>query len=86
MSLLAWIVLGLLAGVVASRFEGHHGSWSLSMGHAGIVGALIGGLLFERLGHAGVNGFAPYHTLLAGVGPIVVAAAYHLLFARSTSA
>ena len=85
MSLLAWIVLGSLAGLVASRFEGHHGSWSLSAGHAGIAGAIIGVLLFDRVGPVAVNGFGPYHALVAGLGPIVVAAAYHLLFARRSS-
>jgi uncharacterized membrane protein YeaQ/YmgE (transglycosylase-associated protein family) len=48
----------------------------------GIVGALVGGFLFNRLGAAGVTGFNIYSMFVAVVGAVVVLVVYHLLTGR----
>jgi len=85
-SFLAWIVLGSIAGVAASKLVNQQGQGSLSTWHSSIVGAIVGGLIFDQVGTARVTGFDLYSAFVAGVGPVVVVAAYHLLFARRTSA
>ena len=56
MSLLAWIVLGLLAGFIASKIVNKSGEGVLLDIALGIVGAVIGGFLFQTFGMAGVTG------------------------------
>ncbi len=84
MSLLTWIVLGSIAGLAASQLERPQGECSLSTWHSGIVGAIVGALIFDRFHLA--DGLDLYSALVAGIGPVVVVAAYHLVFARRTSA
>jgi uncharacterized membrane protein YeaQ/YmgE (transglycosylase-associated protein family) len=49
MSFLSWIVLGLLAGFIASKIVNRHGSGFLLDILLGIVGAVVGGWLFALL-------------------------------------
>jgi uncharacterized membrane protein YeaQ/YmgE (transglycosylase-associated protein family) len=84
-SFLAWIVLGSIAGFASSGLDDEQGEGSLSMRHSGVVGAIVGGLIFGLLGPASVIDFDLYSVFAAGVGPIVVVTAYHLLFARRAS-
>ena len=50
MNILAWIVLGLLAGAIAKAiYPGHQGGGILSTMVLGIVGAIIGGTLVNLL-------------------------------------
>lgn len=71
MSLLAWIVVGLIAGwlasqVVASRF-GIIGDTVI-----GMIGALVGGFLFEQFGSSGTTGLNIWSVLVAFVGAVVL--------------
>jgi uncharacterized membrane protein YeaQ/YmgE (transglycosylase-associated protein family) len=71
MSLLAWIVVGLIAGwlasqVVASRF-GIIGDTVI-----GMVGALVGGFLFEQFGSTGTTGLSIWSIFVAFVGAVVL--------------
>jgi len=69
MNILAWIVLGGLAGWIASLFMGTNESQGLFLNIAvGIVGALLGGAIFNFFGEAGVTGFNFYSLLVAVVG------------------
>jgi uncharacterized membrane protein YeaQ/YmgE (transglycosylase-associated protein family) len=72
MSVLAWIILGLLAGFIGSKLVNNSGSGLLIDILLGIVGAVIGGYLFNFFGAAGVTGFNAYSLLVAVVGSIVV--------------
>jgi len=56
MSLFVWIVLGLLAGFIASHIVNRHGERIVPDIVLGIVGAIVGGWLFHMLGYAGVSG------------------------------
>ncbi len=55
MSLLSWIVLGLIAGFVASRIINRTGEGVIVDILLGIVGAVVGGWLFRLFGMPGVN-------------------------------
>jgi len=48
----------------------------------GIVGALVGGFVFNQFGASGVSGFNLYSLLVATVGAVIVLAIYHLLAGR----
>ena len=82
MSLLAWIVLGLLAGFIASKIVNKSGEGALLDIALGIVGAVIGGFLFQTFGMAGVTGVNIYSILVAVIGAIVFLVVYHAIFRR----
>ena len=79
MSILAWIVLGLIAGFIASQVVNKSGEGVLLDIVLGIVGAFVGGYLFTLFGAAPVTGLNLYSMLVAVVGSIVVLVVYHLI-------
>jgi uncharacterized membrane protein YeaQ/YmgE (transglycosylase-associated protein family) len=82
MSILAWIVLGLVAGFIASLLVNRRsGSLVLDL-LLGVVGAFAGGFVFTRLGYAGVSGLNIYSIVVATLGAVVVLFIYHLLEGR----
>ena len=82
MSFIAWIVLGLIAGFVASKIVNKTGEGVLLDIILGIVGAVIGGYLFQTFGMTGVTGLNIYSILVAVVGAVVFLVLYHALFRR----
>jgi uncharacterized membrane protein YeaQ/YmgE (transglycosylase-associated protein family) len=82
MGIIAWIVLGLIAGFIASKIVNHTGSGVLMDVVLGVVGALVGGFLFSMFGAVGVTGFNIYSMLVAIVGAVVVLWLYHALIGR----
>ena len=82
MSFIAWIVLGLIAGFIASKIVNKSGGGMILDIILGIVGAVIGGYLFQTFGMAGVTGVNLYSILVAVVGAIVFLVIYHALFRR----
>ncbi len=83
MSLLAWIVLGLVAGFIGSKLVNKRGEGFLLDMFLGIVGAVVGGCLFNAFGASGVTGVNLYSLLVAVVGSVVLLVAYHALFRRT---
>jgi uncharacterized membrane protein YeaQ/YmgE (transglycosylase-associated protein family) len=79
MSIIGWIILGLIAGFIASKIVNKQGQGFFLDIVLGIVGALVGGWLFELIGHAGVTGFNLYSMFVAIVGAIVVLVVYHAI-------
>ena len=79
MSLLAWIVLGLLAGFIASKIINRTGEGFILDIVLGIVGAVVGGWLFNTFGMTGVTGFNLYSLLVAVVGAATLLVVYHAL-------
>jgi uncharacterized membrane protein YeaQ/YmgE (transglycosylase-associated protein family) len=77
MSFLAWIVLGLVAGFIASKIVNKTGEGFVLDIILGIVGAVAGGWLFNMFGAAGVSGLNLYSLLVSVVGAIVVLVVYH---------
>lgn len=68
MGILAWIILGGLAGWVATKLVGRGGRGLVFNIVIGIVGAFVGGLVFEFIGSTGVTGFNLWSFLVAVVG------------------
>jgi uncharacterized membrane protein YeaQ/YmgE (transglycosylase-associated protein family) len=85
MSIIAWIVLGLIAGFIASKIVNRHGEGLILDIVLGIVGAVIGGWLMTALGGTGVNGFNLYSMLVAIGGAIVVLVIAHAVRGGSAS-
>jgi uncharacterized membrane protein YeaQ/YmgE (transglycosylase-associated protein family) len=79
MSFLAWVVLGLLAGFLASKIVNKKGEGLLLDAVLGIVGAVVGGWVFGIFGASGVTGVNLYSLLVAVAGAIVVLFAYHAI-------
>lgn len=82
MSFLAWIVLGLIAGFIASRIVNNTGQGIVIDILLGIVGAVVGGFLFNQFGEPGVSGLNLYSLLVAVVGAVAVLWLYHALIGR----
>jgi uncharacterized membrane protein YeaQ/YmgE (transglycosylase-associated protein family) len=82
MSFLAWIVLGLISGFIASKIVNRSGSGILMDILLGIVGALVGGWLFNTFGGTGVTGLNLYSMLVAVVGAVLVLVIYHAIRGR----
>lgn len=68
-----WIVLGGLAGWLASKFVGTDKDQGL-LGNivAGIIGAVVGGWVFSLLGGTGATGFNIWTFVVAVVGAVIV--------------
>jgi uncharacterized membrane protein YeaQ/YmgE (transglycosylase-associated protein family) len=77
MSFLTWIVLGLIAGFVASKIVNNKGEGIFLDVVLGIVGAVVGGWCFDKFGAAGVSGLNIYSILVAVVGSVIVLFLYH---------
>lgn len=82
MSVLAWIVLGLVAGFIASKIVNKEGEGLFVDILLGIVGAVVGGFLFAQFGSIGVTGFNLYSVFVAVVGAVVVLVIYHAVTGR----
>ncbi|HVS87418.1 MAG TPA: GlsB/YeaQ/YmgE family stress response membrane protein [Candidatus Acidoferrum sp.] len=79
MSYLAWIVLGLVAGFIGSKIVNKTGEGILLDILLGIVGAVVGGWLFNTFGAAGVTGLNLYSLLVAVIGAVVLLVVYHAI-------
>jgi uncharacterized membrane protein YeaQ/YmgE (transglycosylase-associated protein family) len=84
MSILAWIVLGLIAGFIASRIFVGSGQGLLMDMVLGIVGAVVGGYLFSALGATGVTGFNLWSMFVAIIGAVVILWLYHAIAGRAS--
>jgi len=79
MSFIAWIILGLIAGFIASKLVNKQGEGFILDVVLGIVGAVVGGWLFGFFGGSGVTGLNLYSIIIAIVGAVVVLVVYHAL-------
>ena len=83
MSILAWIILGLIAGFIGSKLVNKSGEGAFLDIVLGIVGAVVGGWVFNFFGAAGVSGVNLYSLLVAVVGSVLFLFIYHA-FRRAT--
>jgi uncharacterized membrane protein YeaQ/YmgE (transglycosylase-associated protein family) len=77
MSILAWIILGLIAGFIASKIVNKAGEGMIMDILLGIVGAVVGGYIFRLFGASGVSGLNIYSLIVAVIGSIVFLVVYH---------
>ncbi len=77
MSIVAWIVLGLIAGFIGSKIVNNRGEGLIGNIVVGIVGAFIGGFLFNLLGASGVTGFNLWSLVVAVAGSVTLLVLFH---------
>lgn len=87
MGWLAWLVIGAVAGWLASMVMRTNREQGLLLDIiVGIVGAFVGGLLFNVFGAAGVTGFNIWSLFVAFVGAVVLLALVRLITGRQIPA
>lgn len=83
MGILGWIILGALAGWIASMLTRNNANMGAFLNIVvGILGAFIGGLLFNLLGGYGVTGFNLWSLLVAVAGATLLLAVINLIKRR----
>lgn len=79
MGVISWIVLGLIAGFIASTLmNNRHDGLPFNM-LLGLVGAVLGGWLFNAIGASGVTGFNVWSLLVAVAGSVVLLMIWHTM-------
>jgi uncharacterized membrane protein YeaQ/YmgE (transglycosylase-associated protein family) len=86
MGVIAWIVVGLIAGFIGSKIVNKTGEGLVRDIVLGIIGALVGGWIFTAMGASGVNGVNIYSIFVAVIGAVVVLVVYHAIFGRRATA
>ncbi|MEI7803739.1 MAG: GlsB/YeaQ/YmgE family stress response membrane protein [Hyphomicrobiales bacterium] len=82
MSILSWLILGLIAGFIGSKIVNKQGSGLMLDIALGVVGAIVGGVLFSAFGAQGVTGLNIYSMVVAVLGSVVVLYLYHAVIGR----
>jgi uncharacterized membrane protein YeaQ/YmgE (transglycosylase-associated protein family) len=82
MGFVAWLVLGLIAGFIASKLVNKTGAGMAMDIVLGIVGAVVGGFIAQTMGFAGITGLNIYSILISVLGAVVVLMVYHALARR----
>jgi len=84
MSIISWTILGLIAGFIGSKIVNKQGQGLWLDIALGIVGAIVGGILFSFFGATGITGLNIWSMIVAIVGSVVVLWAYHAISDRRT--
>ncbi len=71
MGILAWIIIGLIAGWLASMVMKSEGGAVRDI-VTGIIGAFVGGFVMNFFGQSGVSGVNIYSILVAALGAIIL--------------
>jgi uncharacterized membrane protein YeaQ/YmgE (transglycosylase-associated protein family) len=79
MSIIAWIVVGIIGGFIGSVIVNRRGQGVIGDLFLGVVGAIVAGWAFNRFGRSGVTGINLYSMLVAAAGAVAVLVAYHAL-------
>ena len=79
MSILAWVILGLIAGFIGSKLVNKRGEGLFLDIVLGVIGAVVGGWVFHFFGAAGVTGLNIYSLVVAVIGAVLVLVLYHAL-------
>jgi uncharacterized membrane protein YeaQ/YmgE (transglycosylase-associated protein family) len=87
MGILAWIVLGLIAGAIAKfLMPGRDPGGIFVTILIGIVGAVIGGFIGSSLGMGDVTGVNLWSILLSVVGAVILLIVYRMVIGRRAAA
>jgi uncharacterized membrane protein YeaQ/YmgE (transglycosylase-associated protein family) len=82
MGIISWIILGLIAGFIGSKIVDKQGQGFWLNIALGIIGALVGGFLFDAFGATGVTGLNIWSMIVAVVGSVVVLLVYNAVTTR----
>ena len=85
MGLIAWIVLGVVAGFIASKIVNKQGEGFIVDLILGVIGSVVGGFLFSMVGIQTETGFNVYSLVVAVIGAIVVLWIYHAIVGRRST-
>jgi uncharacterized membrane protein YeaQ/YmgE (transglycosylase-associated protein family) len=85
MSIVAWLVVGLIAGYLGSLIVNRSGEGMIRDIVLGIVGAFVGGFIFNAMGSAGVSGLDLRSIMVATVGAVVLLVLYHAVAGRTAA-
>lgn len=85
MGIIAWIILGLLAGAIAKAIlpGTQGGGWIITL-VLGVVGALLGGYLGSVLFNTGLQGFFDITTWLLAIGGAIIVLLIYGLVTRGS--
>jgi uncharacterized membrane protein YeaQ/YmgE (transglycosylase-associated protein family) len=84
MGVISWVVLGLIAGFIASKIVNRTGSGLILDLVLGMVGAAVGGFIFSGLfGMSGVTGLNLWSIIVSVIGAAIVLWIYEALIAKS---
>ena len=85
MGIFSWIILGLIAGFIGSKIVDRRGQGFWLNIALGVVGALVGGFLFDLFGASGATGLNIYSMIVAVVGSVVVLLIYNAVTGRRSA-
>ncbi|MBV9235154.1 MAG: GlsB/YeaQ/YmgE family stress response membrane protein [Xanthobacteraceae bacterium] len=85
MGIISWIILGLIAGFIGSKIVDKQGQGFWLNIALGIIGALVGGFIFDLLGSTGVTGLNIWSMIVAIIGSVVVLWIYNAVSGRRTT-
>jgi uncharacterized membrane protein YeaQ/YmgE (transglycosylase-associated protein family) len=86
MSIVAWALLGLVSGFITSKVaDGSSQRPSRDMA-LGVLGAVVGGLMFHLAGETGVSDFNVWSIFVSMIGAATVLVGYHAVVGRSSRA
>jgi uncharacterized membrane protein YeaQ/YmgE (transglycosylase-associated protein family) len=83
-SVIAWLVPGLMAGLIAGKLINRTEEGVVTDVVLGMVGAVAGGFLFSLAGAASVASFNIYSVIVAFIGAIVMLVFYYAVSSRRT--
>ena len=73
----------MIAGFIASKIVNRRGEGFIRDILLGIIGAVVGGWVFQALGHHGVNGVNLGSIVIAVLGAVIVLVIYHAVIAEA---
>jgi uncharacterized membrane protein YeaQ/YmgE (transglycosylase-associated protein family) len=79
---IAWIVVGLIGGFLASKIVNKTGEGMVRDIILGICGGIVGGIIFRALGGHGVSGINIGSIVVAFIGSVIVLFLYHTVRGR----
>ncbi len=79
MSIISWIILGLIAGFLGSKVINRSGEGFFLDIVLGIVGAVVGGWVFQYFGSAGVTGLDVHSLGVSFIGSVMVLLLFHAI-------
>jgi len=80
---ITWIILGLIAGFIASKLVNKSGAGILMDIVIGIVGAIVGGFIGDKIGIGGIDGFSLWSIVLSVAGAVIVLLVYRAVATRA---
>lgn len=73
MGIIGWLIIGALAGWIASKITGNDAKMGAGLNIlVGIVGGFVGGFIMNLLGGSGVTGFNFWSLFVAILGAVVL--------------